>query len=151
MSILPPSSRSGLREVFRNGYMVVRHDPTRKLVVLTRSAAPYASLEDLRATFAGMDAALVHVSRPRTALIVDSRKSPARNDPAFEAEFTELRKKFNADFRKISILVQTAVGVLQVGRHARMDDTPMGIFTNPGEALAYAGVHMDPGRLDLHD
>lgn len=151
MSVFPPSSRSGLREVFRNAYMVARHDATRKLVVLTRLAQPYESLEDLRATFAGMDAALVHVSRPRTALIVDSRLSPARNDPAFEAEFTDLRQKFNADFRKVAIVLQTAVGVLQVGRHARMDDKPMGVFTNPGEALAYAGVLMDPGRLDLHD
>jgi hypothetical protein len=148
---IPPSSRSGLREVFRNGYMLVRHEPTRKLVVLTRLSTPYASLDDVRATFAGVDAALVHVSRPRTALLIDSRMAPARNDPAFEAEFTAWRQKFNVDFRKVSILVQTAVGILQVGRYARTDDTTLGVFTNPDEALAYAGVHMDPGRLELHD
>lgn len=151
MTNLPPSSRIGPREVFRNIYMVLRHDPGRRLIVLTRSTEPYADLESMRDTFLGLEASITYLSRPRTLLLVDSRKAPARNDPAFEGEFGRLRKHFLRDFQKTATIVQTAVGILQANRHIRKDELPMGVFTDPGEALAYLGVTLDPARLELWD
>lgn len=149
MTHMPPSSRIGPREVFRNVYMVLRHDPGRRLLLLTRSTEPYANIEAMRETFVKLEESISYVSRPRTLLLVDSRSAPARNDPSFEAEFGRLRKHFLRDFQKTATVVMTAVGILQANRHVRKDEMPMGIFTDVGEALAYLGVTLDPARLDL--
>ncbi len=144
-----PSSRIGPREIFRNPYMILRHDVTRRLVITTRTSVSYPSIEALRESFLGMEAALGYVSRPRTMMLVDARPSPPRNDPAFEAEFGRLRKHFLRDFQKSATLVQTAVGILQVTRQVRADELPMRVFTDPGEALAYLGVTMEPERIEV--
>jgi hypothetical protein len=148
---LVPSSRASLRELFRNPYLVLRHDAARKLVVLNRLSLPYASIEDMRAAFTSIEEAMKHVSRPRSVLLIDSRQAPARNDPAFEEEFARLRRSYMANFRKIGILVQTAVGVLQASRFSRIDDMDVGVFTEPAEAFAYLSLDLDPARLALHD
>lgn len=145
---IPPPS---LRTAFRNPYIVLRYDALRRLVVLIRTAAPYESLGALRETFAGMDLALAHLPRAALVLLVDSRASPVRNDAAFEEEFNRLRQAFTRGFRKVAILVQTAVGVLQINRQARIDGVAMGIFSEPGQALSYLGLDMDPARLDIRD
>lgn len=144
-----PSSRVGPKEVFRNPYMVLRHDATRKLVIATRTSEPYPSIEAMRETFVEMETALGYVSRPRTMILIDARPAPPRNDPEFEAEFGRLRKHFLREFQKIATLVQTAVGILQVTRQVRTDERAMGVFTDPSEALAYLGVTMEPERIEL--
>jgi hypothetical protein len=143
------STRMGPREIHRSAYFVMRYDQARRLVVLTRSSEPYPSLEVLRETFAHMDAAVAHIWRQKTYLLIDSRKSPARNDPAFEAEFARLRKHFLRDLQKVATLVTTAVGVLQVARHMRRDEMPVGVFTDVAEALAYLGVSMPAEFIEL--
>ncbi|MRG95060.1 hypothetical protein [Polyangium spumosum] len=144
-----PSSRVGPKEVFRNPYMVLRHDVTRKLVIATRTSEPYPSIDAMRETFVEMESALGYVSRPRTMILIDARPAPPRNDPEFEAEFGRLRKHFLREFQKIATLVQTAVGILQVTRQVRTDERAMGVFTDPSEALAYLGVTMEPERIEV--
>lgn len=144
-----PSSRGGPKEVYRNPYMVLRHDVTRKLLIVTRTSVSYPSIETLRDTFVEMETAIGYVSRPRTMLLIDARPAPPRNDPDFEAEFGRLRKHFLREFQKIATLVQTAVGILQVTRQVRADERPTGVFTDPGEALAYLGVVLEPERIDV--
>jgi hypothetical protein len=77
------------------------------------------------------------VVKPRTVLFIDSRLAPLRNDPVFEAAFDENRQRFTKGFKKVSVLVKTAVGKLQIQRHSKMDGLPMGVFTDPLDALAY--------------
>ncbi|MDI1445737.1 hypothetical protein [Polyangium sp. 6x1] len=144
-----PSSRVGPREVYRSPYMVLRHDVTRRLVIATRTSVPYPSIDTLRETFVEMETAIGYVSRPRTMMLIDARPAPPRNDPDFEAEFGRLRKYFLRDFQKIATLVQTAVGILQVTRQVRTDERPVGVFTDPSEALAYLGVTMEPERVEV--
>lgn len=127
----------------------MRYDQARRLIVLTRTVEAYPSLEVLRETFVHMEAAISHVWRQKTSLLIDSRRSPARNDPAFEAEFARLRKFFLRDLHKVATIVQTAVGVLQVSRHMRVDELPVGVFTDVSEALAYLGVSMPAEFVDL--
>lgn len=141
----------GPREIHRNPYLVMRYDQARRLIVLTRTTVSYPSLEILRETFAHMDAAIAHIWRQKTYLLIDSRKSPARNDPAFEAEFGRLRKLFLRDMQKVATVVTTAVGVLQVARHMRVDEMPVGVFTDVAEALTYLGVSMPAEFIDMHE
>lgn len=145
------STRLGPREIHRNPYFIMRHDQARRLLVLTRTPEPYPSLEVLRETFAHMEAAVAHVWRQKTCLLIDSRKSPARNDPAFESEFGRLRKLFLRDLQKVSTIVVTAVGVLQVARHMRVDELPVGVFTDVSEALAHLGVSMPAEFVEIDE
>lgn len=143
------STRMGPREIYRSPYIVMRYDPARRLIVLTRLAEAYPTLEVLRETFAHMDAAVSHIWRQKTSLLIDSRRSPARNDKAFEVEFARIRKHFLRDLQKVATVVQTAVGVLQVARHMRVDELPVGVFTDIAEALAYIGVSMPAEFVEL--
>lgn len=143
-----PSTRMGPREIFRNPYAVLRHDLGRRLLILTRIPTQYPSIDALRETFHDLDEAVAHLPRQRTVLFIDSRRAPARNDPEFEAEFGRLRKHFLRDFQKIAIIVQTAVGVLQVSRHMRFDEITVGCFTEASEALAYLGLSLPAEYID---
>lgn len=151
MMTMAPSSKLGPREVFRNQYMVLRHDAHRRVLILTRLPLPYASIDDMRETFLQADGSIGYLSRPRTMLLIDSRHAPARNDPHFEAEFARLRKHLLRDFQKIATLVKTAVGMLQVSRQVRGDETPMGVFNDPAEALTFLGVTLDPARIEVRE
>jgi hypothetical protein len=139
----------GPREIYRSPYIVLRHDPARRVLVLTRLAAAYPSLEIMRETFAHMEASAAHIWRQKTCLLIDSRQAPARNDKAFEVEFARIRKHFLRDLQKVATVVQTAVGVLQVARHMRVDELPVGVFTDIAEALTYLGVSMPAEFVDL--
>lgn len=145
------STRLGLREIHRSPYMVLRYDQARHLLVVTRLSEHYPSIEVLRETFRRMDADTAHIWREKTCLLIDTRRSPARNDAVFEAEFARLRKHFLRDLQKVATVVRTAVGVLQVARHMRHDDLPRGVFTDVAEALAYLGMSMPAEFVELND
>lgn len=146
----PSTSAAGFLELERNAYTSVRYDDALKLVVVSRSAAPYPTVEALQATFHRMEVSLGRIQRHHAAILIDSRGSPARNDPAFEQAFAAVRRKLLRDFRKAAILVSTAVGVLQVSRHAKLDHLLVGVYTDAAEALAYLGVRLDPARLPAY-
>lgn len=143
------SSRMGPREIYRGPYIILRYDQARRLLVLTRTTEPYQSIEAMRETFAQMEAATAQIWRQKTCLLIDSRQSPARNDSTFEAEFARLRKHLLRDLQKVATVVQTAVGVLQVARHMRVDELPAGVFTDVAEALTYLGVSMPAEFVEL--
>jgi hypothetical protein len=103
----------------------------------------------MRETFAQMEEAMAHIWRQRAVLLIDSRRGPARNDVSFENEFARLRKHLLRDWQKVATVVQTAVGVLQVSRHMRKDELPLGGFTEIAEALVYLGVSMPVEFVDL--
>lgn len=134
-----PRRASGgtLRELFRSPHIRLRYDRRRDFVVITRFEVHYNSVIELNETFAKMELAIANVARPRTALLIDSRLAPLRNDPVFEAAFDANRRKMIRGFKKIGVLVKTAVGRLQIQRHSKIDGIPMGVFTDISEALAY--------------
>lgn len=128
---------STMRELFKSPHIRLCHDTSHDVVVITRSALNYNSVVELNDTFAKMELAAQAVVKPRTVLFIDSRLAPLRNDPVFEAAFDENRQRFTKGFKKVSVLVKTAVGKLQIQRHSKMDGIPMGVFTDPLDALAY--------------
>jgi len=115
----------------------VRHDAVHNVVLITREALHYDSLVELNDTFAKMELATQSVVKQRSVLFIDSRRAPLRNDPVFEAAFEENRRRYIKGFRKVAALVKTAVGRLQIQRHSKIDGIPIGVFTDPAEALAY--------------
>jgi hypothetical protein len=140
-----------LIEVDRNPYLVTRYDETARLLVVTRLPTHYPDVDTLVTSFQPVELKLAHFPRARTSLLIDARRAPARNDPAFEHAFTPIRQRITHGFRRIAVLVETAVGALQVKRHAKIDHADQGIFSDPAHALEYLEVQMDAHVLDLPD
>ena len=132
-----------LRELIRLNHLWVRYDKLREVVVITRFALHWSSLGELHEAFDRIEQALAGIPKHRTILLVDSREAPMRNDPVFEAAFSERRRRINLGFKKIVVLVRTAVGRLQIQRHAKVDDIPTGVSTEIHEALDYLDLPRD--------
>jgi hypothetical protein len=135
-----------MRELFRSPHMRLRYDKRFDLVIITRSPLPYDSVVEMNDTFAKMELAIQGVVKQRSVLFIDSREALLRNDPVFEAAFEANRRRFTRGFKKISALVKTAVGKLQIQRHSKIDGIPIGVFTDRVEALAYLEL---PAWIDV--
>jgi hypothetical protein len=138
-----PGSLPASIELERNLYHRVSYLELYRLGVITRCPQQYRGIEDLRWSFERLHHAFEHIQRSRCALLIDSRQAPARNDPEFEKTLAPLRQELLRDFARTAILVQTAVGALQVSRHAKVDALPTGVCSSLGEALTHLGLPRD--------
>lgn len=145
----PGSARPPLIELERNRFMIVRYLEPARVVILVRLPEDYPGTEDLRWAFERLRRALDGVPRHRASLLIDSRQAPARNDPEFERVFAPLRADLMRGFSRVALVVRSAVGVLQVTRHARIDGIDAGVFTDPAEALVSVGGPADERLLAI--
>lgn len=126
----------------QNPYWRVYYDPAQRFVRVERTSKPLPeTVEDL--DFAEMDRKLAHVDRSRTALLLDMRAAPLRNDPAFEranAERNRWTMAFVKNFEKKAMLLKSAVGMLQVSRLQRERGNGVPAFLDEAEALAHLGI-----------
>lgn len=77
--------------------------------------------------------------RVRLGIVVDLRLAPARNDPDFERAMVRHRPRLFESFVRRAVVVRSAVGRLNVQRHARNDGQgDLAVFTDLGAALDYA-------------
>ncbi len=142
----PPSGRrpgsSGsfpavARQLFRDEYFTVLAEEGRGIVRTIRSDKPFTSMQELEASFAGLIKALDDLGRARYALLADIRAAPGRNDPEFEAALQRVRLRWISGFRKVGVLVQSAVGLLQVKRYARQDGVRRLVTSDEDELMRY--------------
>lgn len=125
------------------------------VVRLTRTAVPL-SAEGAREEIAAVDKLLAQHDRAHSALLVDVREAPMRNDPAFEAQALTLRPASVLRFTHAAILVRTAVGRLQINRLNERDHLDTPVFMDEAEALAHlraalAGAAPPPPRAVTSD
>lgn len=115
----PPTIGAGeLTSLISTEYWLMEEDTSRHLVYLKRHALPIDSIDDLRA----QNAAIVQQFRAEYrefGIVVDMRQAPSRNDPEFEDAMGHLRKALSSQFRRVAVLVTSAMGVLQVNRIGR--------------------------------
>ncbi|WP_437590437.1 hypothetical protein [Sorangium sp. So ce1000] len=137
----------GLRELDRDAFMAVHHDPAQHLVFIKRYSLNYPSVAEIEQSFQRIDRALGAISRLRTLLLVDAREAPLRNDDAFEGAFVHCHTRLTQGFKKTAVILKSATGVLQLGRLSKGYTKPMGIFTRPEDALHHLGVHIDLKQL----
>ena len=102
-------------------FFSVRYDPARRLVVVVRSAEPFADLEELRAVFTALIDAVDRLCTDGVGLLVDLRAVRGRNDADFEEAMRPLRRRLFAGRARSGLLVRSAVGLLQIQRHLRED------------------------------
>ncbi len=118
-------------------YCVVSLDHATSVLRFTRTARVYASLDDVRILHQGVGRIFDRIGREPHVLLVDMRQAPLNNDPGFDQAAGRGRAILVRAFPRVSVLVQTAVGALQVGRHLREDRVPGEVFSDEAEALAY--------------
>lgn len=145
----PSTARPPVIELERNPFMIIRYLEPARVVLLIRLPQDYAGTEELRWSFERINHALEGIQRHRASLLIDSRQAPARNDPEFERAFAPLRAEMMRGFSRVALVVRSAVGVLQVTRHARIDGVDAGVFTDPAEALASVGGPPDERVLAI--
>ena len=107
------------------------------LVRVTRSDAPFPSVEAMVETMEELNGQLDSIDRGRHRLLVDTRNAPPRNDAEFEQAFAPHRRRMLSGFARHAVLVRTEVGRLQVNRHARADGTELQAFRDEPTALAW--------------
>jgi hypothetical protein len=103
-------------------------------VVLTRSAAPVDTIPDLIA----QNEEVIARIRPEHAgfgVVVDMRQAVPRNDPEFENAMQQLRQELQSRFRRLAVLIESAMGVLQVDRLTRIEGTQ--VFGTQSESAAF--------------
>lgn len=126
-----------MREVLRTQWFVVMVDDHEGIVRLTRTAEPFATVEEVTRGWLEVSAALDRIGRKGRSLLSDLRLGPARNEPAFEAAVMAVVPKIHAGFRRNVVLVRMAVGALQIRRHAKTDGIERLVTDSEDDALAY--------------
>src|SRR4051812_12395175 len=108
-----------------------------RLVRYVRTNVPYPSLEEYEYLHERIAATLDQLGRKQHVLLVDMREAVLNNNPAFERAASRGRQLLVHDFRRVAVLVKTAVGALQIGRHIREDSLDMPIFNVETAAVSY--------------
>lgn len=134
---MTPPPAAALKQIFRNDYYTVLVDEPLRFVRLVRSEKPFASVPEMEACFAQLLPIMDALDRSRYVLLSDVRAVPGRNDPDFEAVFSRMRPLWLGGFRKVAVLVQSTVGLLQVQRYARSDGIVRRVSTDEAELLKY--------------
>ena len=134
---MAPAPTTALKQVFRNDYYTLLVDERLCLVRLVRSEKPFASVPEFEACFAQLLPAMAALENPRHVILSDVRAVPGRNDPEFEAATARLLPRWLSGFRKVAVLVQSTVGMLQLQRYTRKDGVVRRVSTDEAELLAY--------------
>lgn len=109
-------------------------DPETGVMRFTRTEVPYASNAEMAAIHAQIGRVLDRHGRDRHTLLVDMRRAVMNNDPSFEQAAARARSILVRGFSRVAVLVQTAVGALQVKRHVQHDGLSIPVLSS--EALA---------------
>lgn len=119
--------------------MTLTVDDHRALAVLKRSNAPYPSIDELVASCRALADALGNRASFSNGLLFDVRLSPLRNDEEFDRVSKQALDGVLLQFRKVAVLVATAIGKLQVNRIKREHGlTIIEAFDDEQKATAFA-------------
>ena len=122
-------------QLLRARHFHVDVDAGARVVRATRTALAFASVDEMQRAHKEF----LRVVGPfaQHSLLLDVRLAPARNDPEYEKGLAALRRQITARFRRVAILVKSAVGGLHARRLAREDGVAMRIFQDEAAALDY--------------
>jgi hypothetical protein len=126
-----------MRELLADACGTLVLDEETGVVRFTRSETPYASNAHLASLHAQIGRVCDRLGRERHTLLVDMRRAPLNNDPSFEQAAVRARAILVRGFPRVAVLVQTAVGSLQVKRHIRQDGLTIAVLQNDADAILY--------------
>lgn len=108
-----------------------------RLVRLVRSAQVFTSLAEVDTASREVINCFAKLDLGRSVLLVDLRNATGRNDPEFETAMSSYRPKMLRGFRKVCIVVKTAVGALQMNRHLARESVNFYVTNSEAAAIEY--------------
>ncbi|MEP7120619.1 MAG: hypothetical protein ABJE95_06910 [Byssovorax sp.] len=126
-----------MAHLFSTPQITLTTEADSRLVRYVRTSVPYPTLAEYERLHERAGAALDQLGRKRHVLLVDMREAILNNDPAFERAAVRCRQLLVHDFRRMAVLVKTAVGALQIGRHIREDSLDAPVFNDETAAVSY--------------
>lgn len=118
-------------------YWSMTSDEADRVIWLQRREEPFRSLDEITSANRSLVDTFGH-EYATWGIVVDMRRAPPRNDPAFEAAMHELRSATERSFARAAVLVTTQAGVLQIHRLAREDGAHTFATTDPSAAYEFA-------------
>lgn len=134
-------------ELYRDEYVFVVVDPDGIVVRTVRTSTPHPSPEILEDSYLKVTRAMDRYGRTGRGLLVDVREAIGRNEPTFEAALARARKRNDAGFLRIAVLLRTQAGMLQMMRLSDEDGTLRLITMNEQVALNYLRTGNIPNEV----
>jgi hypothetical protein len=107
---------------------------TDKVVVVRRTAVPFARVADTDRAIDVIARALPAERRKGHAVLVDMRTAPLRTDPSLEPAFARYRAEVERGFDRAVVVVATAVGRIRSDRLGRATRIPLDVVATIEEA-----------------
>jgi hypothetical protein len=120
--------------VWRNEFVELEVSYADKIVIVRRTAAPFARLGDIEATTEALARVLPIERRKQHAVLVDMRVAPVRTDPSLEPAFERYRREVERGFERAVVVVTTVVGRMRSERLAAAVQIPLTIVGSIEEA-----------------
>ena len=123
---------------YESAHVSVRQVPGEAILILERTEAPLPDEEQaLDEAFLRFVRVLRSLPREALHLIIDTRRSPGRNDAVFERIQAKYRADIFTAFQSVSVVLASVVGRMQVARYEREAGHPdYGHFASLEEAIA---------------
>lgn len=131
---------SASKEIYRDDYVHVLVEQGGTLVRVIRSARAFRDTATIEQVFGAVYSALRAQKLKDWVLLSDQRLAPGRNEPEFEQALARSRNQIYPLFRKRAVLVQTAIGKLQVNRLTKEDNQERLVSHDEAELLRYLGA-----------
>lgn len=119
----------------------MEEDRKHRVIALRRTSTPFTSVDEITSANSEV-VSRIRAEHRRWGVVVDMRRAPRRNDPAFEAAMRGLREAVETRFARTAVLLETAVGLLQVKRLTREDAADT--FATQDEAAAFRFARGEP-------
>jgi hypothetical protein len=103
-----PSAR-GI-QVYASPFVTVEVYYALGVVVLRRTAEPFARADQIDAVTSALASAVPVSGRARQRILVDMREAPTRPPPELEAAFTRFRSEIERGFARVVLVVASVVG-----------------------------------------
>ncbi|WP_437585436.1 hypothetical protein [Sorangium sp. So ce1000] len=128
----------GMEVLLQNDHLTVTLDQEMSIVRSTRSELPYPSPDEFIRVHSEALQAYESLDRGSLGHLIDLRRAPMNNDPAFEAATMRTRSMLVSEFACVAIVVRTAVGALQVNRLLREENNDhVVVFQDDDVAVGY--------------
>jgi hypothetical protein len=126
-----------MKRVLETPHWTIDVDETARVATLARTPAVYADLSSIGEAMRPIEAALDALRKTRYSALIDLRNGPLRSDEAFEKAFTPYRLALPLGWKRVAVVVASAIGKLQVSRHHSNDKSGLVIFTDPDAAWSH--------------
>ncbi len=133
-----PISRDEAEVHYADNYWSFEEHHDKGLCYLRRTPIAVVSIEDIIESNEKIIAFLGELHKER-GVVVDMREAPQRNDAEFENAMMHLRVVLSETFARVTVLLETSTGLLQVNRIGRNDGCEIFATTNEYAAIKFAG------------